>query len=133
MFDELYEPLIGAIKDDNGKKKKGISNQKMCIGIALTSNGVVRLRYIGRGHPQKADIDKIWGDLITEETLIIHDANTCYDFKGHKEKICNSKIKEEEQLLNPMNAICSSVDWYWKKHHGIIEANVDLYISIYEY
>lgn len=132
MVDEIFIPDIGTIKNNDGIKKRGISNQKMAIAIGIDSTNYVKAYNAGVGHVSANDLMNLWKDKINKDMELIHDKNVCYDFNGfEKETSVNSQIKKEEQKLNPLNAICESIKWFLMKHHGIKKKNLDLYLTWY--
>lgn len=134
MLDETFIPKFGAIVKNNGVKKRGISDQKMAVAVGIDACGHIKTMYAGVGHVPTNELLAVWENKINKNTVLYHDNNTCYGFTGFfKEVTLNSTKKDEEKILNPINSLCSSVQWFFARHHGVKQENVDAYLSWYMY
>ncbi len=116
QIDETYYSVIKKdikLKED-GKKFRGLSRNKICIGIGCDKSGRVYCRIEGMGKPNQKNTLEIFKDHIKESSRIEHDMD-----KAHKPLVEALKLisveynsadlkglPDNENPLNPINSCC---------------------------
>lgn len=122
---------------EHEKKKKGISFQKEAICIGTDCSGKIFLKDLKDGHPTMQSLKNTWDGYIANGSVITHDKlhgySGAFDFLVDKKEITvRSTEPEEEKALDHLNHLCAGVQWFLRKHRGIVKKRLNQYLSWYE-
>ena len=135
QVDETYKTLSGMVGHE--KKKKGISSQKEAICVGTDYSGRIFLKDLKNGHPTMQSLKNTWTGYIADGSVITHDMlhgySGAFDFLADKKEITvRSTEPEEEKALEHLNHLCAGVQWFLRKHRGIVKKRLNQYLSWYE-
>jgi transposase-like protein len=140
QIDETYYPVPGkeAIEVD-GKKLRGLSRNKICIGIGCDDSG--RSYYVreGLGKTSSAKTVAAFGEHIERGSLLIHDME-----KGHRSLVRKlglsqesynskllSKLDDEDNPLGNVNRLCYLVKRFLDSHSGFDRDDLSGYLDVF--
>jgi hypothetical protein len=140
QIDETYYPVPGAetVKVD-GKKLRGLSRNKICIGIGCDDSGYSYFAHEGFGKTSGAKTVAAFGDHIAEGSLLIHDME-----KGHRKLVRRlgltdeahnakllTKLDDTDNPLNDVNRLCFLVKRFLGSHSGFNRTDLDGHLDLF--
>lgn len=139
-LDETFYSLRTADIERNtdGSKPRGVSRNKMCIGVACDKKRIICF-YEGTGRPtQKQTYEKFKGH-IAEGSTLIHDEE-----QAHKKLVTqlqlvseayNSKVlkglSDQENPLNRINEVHARLKDFLNAHSGFIRDDLQDYLNLF--
>lgn len=143
QIDETYYSVIKKdimVKED-GKEFRGLSRNKICIGIGCDKAGHVYCRIEGMGKPNQKRTLEIFRDHIKEGSRLEHDME-----KAHKPLIetlklvsieYNSKdlkgLGDKENPLAPINSCCRELKAFLHSHRSFQRKNLSDYLNLFAF
>jgi transposase-like protein len=85
--------------------KPGISEEYICVCTSITGNGESIAVSVNRASPSKAELTEVFGDRITDDTLILCDGNKNYDVLNDK---CTVAHTERINKVNGFHSFIKS-------------------------
>ena len=138
-IDEMFYTVIKKdIKTKNGKKLRGISDNKYCIGIGYDkSNIIAKVECLGK---TTTDITtNTFKNHIVPESRLIHD-----DEKSHRKLVKDLKLIDESYKstylkhlndknnpLRPINHQCDLIRQFLNTHSGFNRDDLQDYLNLY--
>lgn len=126
-LDEMYFPVIKSkVVTKNGKKLRGISRNKIGVGVAFDDNGNYILIVEYTSKPSDKSTWTAFGKHIKEGSHLIHDGERSHGILIRKLKLSSEVYSTEitkgmndnENPLNPINKIHSLSKRFMKAHGG---------------
>ena len=140
-LDETYYSVAGAdaVRKD-GKLLRGISRNKMCIGVAADSS-CVYCRYEGNGKPDAQRTLTTFGDNIKKNAHLIHDDENSHSLLVGTLELTETvyssgQLKGLEDSENPMdrvNDIHSLLKIYLNSHSGFLRDGLPGYLDLFAF
>jgi len=140
-IDEIYYKLIKSDIDKiEGKEKRGISNNQICIGIACNKEHVYCV-VEKLGKPTIDSTFNAFGKIIKPGSKLIHDAEHSHRNlvkklglidDVHKTKDLKG-VPDEENPLNPININCNKVKTFLAAHKGFKREDLQGLLDIFAY
>ncbi len=139
----LDETYYSVIKEDiqlteDGKKKRGISRNKICVATAYDKTNVICF-VCGVGKPSKRKMLKVFEGHIKEESTLIHDGENSHEvlvkrFKL-KEKIYTSSetkgLSDKDNPLYPINHVHALLKSFLHMHSGFNREDFQGYLNFF--
>ena len=140
-FDEtFYSVSKGDAVRKNGKLLRGISRNKMCIGVAADQSRIYCC-YEGNGKPDSERTLSLFKDHIKPKAHLVHD-----DENSHKLLVSTLKLKEtvysseelkglddSENPLDRVNNIHSLLKLFLNAHSGFIRDGLQGYLDLFAF
>lgn len=116
-------------------KKRGISNEKICICTGSDRNGGRIIKSVNRAKPSKENILSIYGNRIEEESIIINDGVSSYlevmKATNSKEEIVpEHKYYTKVFHLNTVNNLHGQIKEMNKRLRGVATKYLNRYLSL---
>lgn len=138
-IDETYVFDSETLRDGLIIKKRGISDQQICIVVAIDSYMNVYAKICGHGKPTKNDIYDALKEHIEPGATIIHDGE-----KAHMKLIeklncdhelfkCNTKSKYYLKNMALINNLCSWIKRYIYRFVGMKPKHLQSYLNWFVY
>ena len=139
----LDETYYSVIKEDiqltkDGKKKRGISRNKICVATAYDKTNVICF-VCGVGKPSKRKMLKVFEGHIKEESTLIHDGENSHEvlvkrFKL-KEKIYTSSetkgLSDKDNPLYLINHVHALLKSFLHMHSGFNREDFQGYLNFF--
>jgi hypothetical protein len=143
---QIDETFYSVIKKDlklkeDGKKFRGLSRNKICMGIGCDKAGHVYCKIEGMGKPNQKDTLEIFKDHIKEGSRIEHDME-----KAHKPLVEALKLisveynladlkglPDKENPLNPINSCCRELKAFLNSHKSFNRKNLPDYLNLFTF
>ncbi len=71
--------------------KPGISNEYICVCTSVDNDNKCTAAIVNRASPSKAEIEQVFGDKVSEETVILCDGSSRYDILEEKCTVAHAK------------------------------------------
>lgn len=138
-IDEMFYSVIKSdIKTKDGKKLRGLSQNKYCIGIGYDKNNVIAIvEGFGKTSTKKTEIS--FKTHIKEGSKLIHDGE-----KAHRKLIKSLNLidesynssflkekKDEDNPLRPINHQCDLIRQFLDAHSGFDRIRLQDYLNLY--
>lgn len=134
-IDEKYVNVSAdemSVKTD-GSRYKGISRNKLCIGVALDESGRHVFKVVGIGHPTSEAMLATWADVIEPGSEITHDGEHSHARLVERLRLKDVWIKagpiRYSRELQKVNNDCQFIQLYLSQHPGILRKNLDRYLA----
>lgn len=138
-LDETYFPVIKSktvIKD--GNKLRGISRNKIGVGIAFDDKGNYLLIVENTSKPSDSSTWKAFGNHIKEGSHLIHDGERSHGILIRKLKLTSEvyssedtkKLEDKNNPLDPINKIHGLAKRFMKAHGGYDRDNLQDWMNI---
>lgn len=101
--------------------ERGISNEYICICTSTGENNECMATTVNRAKPSKAEIEEVFGDKVTEDTVIVCDGEQNYDVLGD---ICTVA---HANRINKANGFHSFIKSRMKGYHGVATKYLNRY------
>ncbi len=137
-IDETYLMDTNVIRDD-GYKKRGLSNQQICIVVAIDVHKNALALVCGHGKPTASKIYKSLKDHIAEGSILIHDGDKSHNklveelnlySKTYKANTKDSTYLKEMALINNL---CSWIKRYIYRFIGMRKDYLQPYLNWFAY
>ena len=141
QIDEKYYPL--AAKDQelrpDGKKKRGLSRNQICIAMGCDSSGTSYCARLGLGKPSKARVWNAYGTHIERGSRLDHDMEGTHGILVSKleldSRVHNSKLikllPDKENPLREVNRLCYLLELFLNSHSGFDRDDLDGYLNLF--
>lgn len=138
-IDETYVNDATILHEDGDIKKRGLSNQKICIVVAIDIHKNIYACICGHGKPSASRIYKALKDHIQKESIIIHDGDNAHarlinklDLKSEV-YIADTKSKEYLEKMALINNLCAWIKRYLYRFIGMDLNNLQSYLNWFVY
>ena len=138
-IDETYIFDSSLLHEDGFKQKRGLSNNQICIVVAIDIHKNCLAVICGHGKPSGKRIYESLKDHIIEGSTIIHDGERAHNTLIRKLKL-NSQVykantKDPEYLENMalINNMCSWLKRYIYRFIGMKTSNLQSYLNWFVY
>ena len=138
-LDETYYPVIKrkTLKKD-GKKLRGISRNKIGVGVAFDENGNFLLIVEYTSKPSDTSTWTVFGSHIKEKSHLIHDGERSHGILIRKLKLTDEvysteetkKLDDKENPLDPINDIHALSKRFMKAHGGYNRDNLQDWMNL---
>lgn len=138
-LDETYFPVIkNKVIKKNGKKLRGISRNKIGVGIAFDDKGNLLMKVEYTSKPSDSSTWKTFGSHIKEGSHLIHDGEKSHGILIRKlnltsEVYCTEDTKDKEDKENPLDPINDIHDLakrFMKAHGGYDRENLQSWMNL---
>jgi hypothetical protein len=140
QIDETYYPVpVAETISVDGKKLRGLSRNKICIGIGCDDSGRSYFVQEGLGKTSGAKTFAAFGMHIAKGSLLVHDME-----KGHRKLVDGlglidephnakllSKLDDKDNPLQKVNNLCFLVKLFLNRHSGFNRADLDGYLNLF--
>ncbi|MCR0152053.1 IS1595 family transposase [[Clostridium] innocuum] len=138
-IDETYINDALILQNDNSKKKKGLSKQKICIVVAIDCYKNIYASVCGHGKPSKSRIYKTLKDHIKAGSTVIHDGDNAHSYLienlglNSQVYIANAKDDVYIEKMALINNLCSWLKRYLYRFVGMDTENLQSYLNWFVY
>ncbi len=115
----------GSRKHGAKASKPGISNEYICVCTSVDEDDDCMAVSVNRATPSKAEIEQIFGDKVTPETVILCDGNQNYDVLEDKCTVAHTK------RVNKVNGFHSFIKERLLKYRGVATAYLNRYNALF--
>jgi predicted RNA-binding Zn-ribbon protein involved in translation (DUF1610 family) len=140
QIDETYYPVPGdeTVKVD-GKKLRGLSRNKICIGIGCDDSGLSYFTHEGLGKTSGQKTVGAFGNHIVSGSLLVHDMEKGHHRlvrelgltdEAHNAKLL-AKLDDADNPLHDVNRLCFLVKRFLNSHSGFKRDDLDGYLNIF--
>lgn len=138
-LDEMYFPVIKSkVITKNGKKLRGVSRNKIGVGVAFDENGNYLLNVEYTSKPSDKSTWKFFGEHIKERSHLIHDGERSHGILIRKLKLTDEvystemtkNMDDNENPLNPINRIHALSKKFMKAHGGYDRNNLQDWMNL---
>ena len=141
-LDETYFSVIYSkrTKDENGKFKRGLSKEKICVICAtdLRDTVIVRGRY---GKPSSGEILEALKDRIEPGSLLVHDGENSHaalvKALNLREEVHTSdeikKMEDDENPMNPINTVHRHLKKFMENHMGFARRELSAWLNVFRF
>ena len=103
----LDETYVNVAKFGELPVKRGVSNNKLRIAVAVDDLGHCMAKVSGYGMPKNRESERDFGSLVEKGSNVTHDdSNYGHAFNRCLEATVNSRDRESHRLMNPKNRFC---------------------------
>ena len=140
QMDETYYPVPGAkVVRVEGKRLRGLSRNKMCIGIGCDNAGRSYYAYEGCGKTSSARTLAAFGGHMAPGSLLVHDMEKAHGKLvkrlGLADEQHNSKLlsgmPDKDNPLCDVNSLCYLVKRFLGSHSGFNRGDIDDYLNLF--
>ncbi|MBQ9210210.1 MAG: IS1595 family transposase [Clostridia bacterium] len=139
-FDETFYSLRteDIERKEDGTKPRGLSKNKMCIGVACDKKHIICF-YEGEGKPNQKRTYELFKDCIERGSVLIHDEE-----QAHKKLVSeldlvsqtyNSKslkgLPDKENPLNRVNEVHARLKNFLNSHSGFMREELQNYLNLF--
>lgn len=125
---------------DNGKKPRGLSKNKLCIGTAWDGRNLICFQE-GTGKPSSKETLKVFSRNIRKGSEVIHDGDNSHRkliaSLGHSETIYTTKetkgLKDADNPLNPINQQHRMLKRFLNAHSGFKREQLQDYLNLFSF
>lgn len=115
-------------------KKRGISNEQVCIATAIDRHGNLIMELLCRGRMKHQQLEKLYDGRIGDNSILCTDSHKSYvqfskDFSLEHKRIKRGKHKEGIYHIQHINAVHSKLKKWMNRFNGVATK----YISNYMY
>lgn len=138
-IDETYILDSSLIHDEQFSTKRGLSNNLLCIVVAIDAFENIYATICGHGKPTKKRIYDALKDHIEEDSLVIHDGERAHSYLIEKlnlrSQVYKADVKSKEYLeqMAPINNMCSWIKRYIYRYIGMKTSNLQSYLNWFVY
>jgi transposase-like protein len=105
--------------------KAGISDEYICVCTSVDSDNRCMTETVNRASPSKAEIDKVFGDRVSTDTVILCDGSNRYDILENKCTVAHSK------RVNRVNGFHSFIKGRILAAHGVATIYLNRYNALF--
>ena len=141
-FDETFYSLRSEDieRKADGAKPRGLSRNKMCIGVACDRKKIICF-YEGEGKPNQKQTYELFKDHIEAGSILIHDEEQAHrkliNELGLVSKAYNSKalkgMSDEENPLNRVNEIHARLKGFLNAHPGFLREELQHFLNLFTF
>lgn len=139
-FDETFYSLRSpevALKPD-GSKPRGISRNKMCIGVAADKQNIICL-YEGQGKPTQKTTLALFKDHIAVGSTLVHDEESAHkklinELDLTSESYSSKSLKglsDKDNPLNRVNEVHARIKDFLNSHSGFQRSEIQNYLNLF--
>lgn len=105
-------------------KKRGISNEQVCVATAIDRNGNLIMEMVCKGRVSNSDFKRLYDGRINEGAIICTDSHKSYiqfakDFKLDHKRIMRGHYKNGIYHINHINNLHSQFKEWMYRFHGV--------------
>ena len=138
-IDEMFFPVIKSktvLKD--GKKLRGISRNKICVGCGYDDKGHVLLIVENTSKPSDRSTWKAYGTHIKPKSTLHHDGERSHGILINKLKLTSivhtteetKGLKDEDNPLDPINDLHGLAKRFMREHGGYDRSNLQGWMNL---
>ena len=105
--------------------KPGLSDEYICICTSVDANNDCIAEAVNRAAPSKAEIEQVFGDKVSADTVILCDGSKQYDVLEEKCTVAHSK------RVNKVNAFHSFIKERLYAAHGVATIYLNRYNALF--
>lgn len=138
-IDETYINDYVILHEDQNRKKRGLSKQKICIIVAIDIHKNIYACICGNGKPSKTKVYKALSNHIAKGSKLIHDGDNSHAKLIEKLNlesqrfIANTTSKEYLENMALINNLCSWLKRYLYRFIGMDLNNLQSYLNWFVY
>ena len=139
-LDETYYSIISSerILNENGTKPRGLSYNKICIGVASDEKNTIAF-VEGKGKPSKKHTWKAFGSHTATGSLLIHDGDNSHSVLVEKlqltEEVHTTRetkgLEDKDNPLSPINEIHAFLKRFLNAHSGFNRDALQDYLNFF--
>lgn len=141
-FDETYYGIMmrDVILNEDGTKKRGLSKNKICIGVATDKKHTVIIAE-GFGKPSQKMSYNSFVNHIAPHSTLVHDKESTHkklvkELSLVSESYSSNELKELEDFenpLDPVNHLHYLIKRFLYEHSGFNRAEIQGYLNLYSF
>jgi len=112
-------------KHGSKANKAGLSDEYICVQTSVTGKGDCIAVAVNRATPSKTEITEVFGDLITDDTVILCDGNTKYDVLNEKCTVAHT------ERINKVNNFHSCIKERLRTYRGVSTVYLNRYNALF--
>lgn len=105
--------------------KPGLSNEYVCVQTSVTGEGKCIASAVNRAAPSKAEIAEVFGELITDDTVILCDGKANYDVLNEKCTVAHT------ERINKVNGFHSCIKERLRAYRGVSTIYLNRYNALF--
>lgn len=139
-YDETFYsvPISERVRKEDGSLPRGLSRNKICIGVATDGKQVV-CHKVGYGKPSSKAVFAVFADHIKPGSTLIHDGDNAHrklvaELHLNEEVYTTAQtkgLKDDDNPLRPINKEHSQLKKFLKAHSGFDRDTIDGYLDLY--
>jgi len=140
MIDETYYSVIKSeIQYKNGKKLRGISNNKFCIAMGCDNHGQIYAVIEGKGKPSVSKTRKAYINHIEAKSMLIHDDEHSHSVLVEELTLTScvhstketKGISDKDNPLKQINHYCFLLKDFLDAHSGFDRDDLQNYLNVF--
>lgn len=141
-LDETYYSLRSGdiVRKSSGAKPRGISRNKMCIGVACDKERIVCI-YEGQGKPTQKRTYEAFKEHIQPCAVLVHDAEKAHKKLIDKLTLIDEKynarslkgIPDKDNPLNRVNQTHARLKSFLRAHSSFIRDELQNYLNLFAF
>ncbi len=125
-------------KNGSTNLTSGISNDQICVIVALDSSGNILIKVVGNGNASTNMISKALENKIVPNSILVTDSKNSYDkFAKNNNlkliKIPSDSHKKDGYTINGVNEIMSEIETYLYRKRGISSKHLQHHMNFIQY
>ena len=125
-------------KNGSTNLTSGISNDQICVIVALDSNGNILIKVVGNGNASTNMIAKALENRIVPNSILVTDSKNSYDRFAEDNNLQQVKIpsgmhKKYGYTINGVNEIVSEIETYLYRKRGISTKHLQHHMNFIQY
>lgn len=138
--DETYWPVDPSeVVRVDGRALRGLSRNKLCIGVGLDDGGRRIFHHEGRGKTSGAKTWDAFGGRVERGTLLVHDMEPAHNrlvrglglaSEAHNAKEA-SRLPDKDNPLRPVNRECDRLKKFLRSHSGFRREDLQGWLDLF--
>lgn len=117
-------------------RKRGLSNNVCCLITGASRKGYAYSSIVNMGAPKAIDIYDVLASKISEESEILFDGNTSYNYLVAKTKsivvvVSRNNKTDKSKHLNNINSFHSKIHFYIKQYRNVSSKYLNRYCALF--
>jgi hypothetical protein len=140
-IDEAYWPVDKPerVARPDGSALRGLSRNKMCIGVGVDSHGSTLYASEGRGKTNRSRTEAAFGGHIARRFELVHDREPSHnvlverlglDSEAHDAREC-ARLVDRDNPLDMVNQECNLLKKFLRSHSGFRVADLQGWLDVY--
>lgn len=138
-IDEMYFADTDAGNGPGGRRRRGLSRDKVCVVVAIDSHGGALAIVGGNGKPSTERINRALEGHIVEGSTIVHDCEKAHNALVRKLKLVDERYKANTadpvylEQMGLVNHLCSWIRRYVERFACMKSGNLQAYLDWFVY
>lgn len=139
-IDETCRPVDRAerVRREDGTELRGLSRNKMCMGVGTDAHGSTPYLHEGRGKTSRARTEAAFGGHIARRSTLVHDREGSHNVlvgrlslrsEAHDAREC-ARLPDRENPLDMVNQECNPLKKFLRAHTGFRAADLQGWLDV---